>query len=78
MKWLTATRLRVLHSFDVMNDPQTWQRIADALDMNVEIDPEKVKTMFDGIKLDQCGAPCKNGKPCGVAVHKNERCWRHK
>jgi hypothetical protein len=61
-----------------MTDPAVWQRAADALGMNVEIDPEKVKTMFDGIKLDQCGAMCKNGKPCGIAVHENERCWRHK
>jgi len=77
--WRTATRLRVLLSSDViMNDPAVWQKAADALGMNVEIDPEKVHRMFEGIKLDQCGAPCKSGKPCGIAVHKNERCWRHK
>jgi hypothetical protein len=61
-----------------MNDPAVWQKAADALGMNVEIDPEKVHRMFDGIRLDQCGAPCKNGKPCGIAVHKNEKCWRHR
>jgi hypothetical protein len=46
--------------------------------MDVEIDPEKVKNIFDGIRFDQCGAMCKSGKPCSVAVHKNEKCWRHK
>jgi hypothetical protein len=61
-----------------MNDPHKWQNIADALGMDVEIDPEKVKNMFDGIRFDQCGAMCKSGKPCSVAVHGDERCWRHK
>jgi hypothetical protein len=61
-----------------MNDPQKWQNITDALGMDVEIDPEKVKNMFDDVRFYQCGAACKNGKPCGVAVHENERCWRHR
>ena len=62
-----------------MNDPQKWQHIADALGMNVKIDPEKVHKMFDGFEFkDNCGAPCKNGKPCGIWVNEGERCWRHK
>jgi len=62
-----------------MNDPQKWQRVADALGMNVTIDPEKVHELLDGFGFkDNCGAPCKNGKPCGAWVHEGERCWRHK
>jgi hypothetical protein len=62
-----------------MNDPAVWQKAADSLGMDVEIDPEKVHQMFGGLEFkDNCGAMCKNGKPCGVWVHKNERCWRHK
>jgi hypothetical protein len=62
-----------------MNDPAVWQKAADSLGMDVEIDPEKVHQMFGGgLEFkDNCGAMCKNGKPCGVWVHKNERCWRH-
>jgi hypothetical protein len=58
-----------------MNDPQNWQKAADALGMDVEIDPEKVHRMFDGVR--NCGAMCKSGKPCGVWVHGDVRCWRH-
>jgi len=64
-----------------MNDPQTWQKLADALGMDVEIDPEKVHKIFDGGFFDRtynCGAQCKSGKPCGVYVLKGEKCWRHK
>ena len=64
-----------------MNDPAVWQKAADALGMNVEIDPEKVHKIFGGGVFDRtynCGAQCKSGKPCGVYVLKGEKCWRHK
>jgi hypothetical protein len=61
-----------------MNNPVKWQRAADALGMDVKIDPEKVHRMFDGFVFkNECGAECKNGKPCGVWVPKGEKCWRH-
>ena len=64
-----------------MNNPQTWQNIADALGMDVEIDPEKVHRVMDGwetMRIYNCGAECKNGKSCGAWVLKGEKCWRHK
>lgn len=61
-----------------MNDPAVWQRAADALGMDVKIDPEKVHQMFDGFVMPRnCGAPCKNGKPCGVWIKGDGKCWRH-
>jgi hypothetical protein len=66
---------------DVKN-PHHWQKIADSLGMKVTIDPEKVKKMSEGFEylqnMQNCGAPCKNGKPCGVWVNGDVRCWRHK
>jgi hypothetical protein len=63
-------------------DPHYWQKIADSLGMKVTIDPEKVKKMEEDFeflkKIQNCGAPCKSGKPCGVWVNGGGRCWRHK
>lgn len=64
-----------------VHDPELWQRIVDSMGINVKVDPEKVRTLFSGwdnMRADNCGAPCKNGKPCGVWVHKGEKCWRHR
>ena len=65
-----------------MDKPEVWQKIADSLGMDVEIDPEKVNKFSETWKyienLQNCGAPCKNGKPCGVWVQGDQRCWRHK
>jgi hypothetical protein len=62
-----------------MDNPETWQKVANALDMNVEIDPEKVRTLFSewDTRTYNCGSLCKNGNPCGIWVRKGQKCWRH-
>ena len=63
-----------------VKDPEAWQKVVDALGMKAEVDPDKVRTLFSGwdeIRTHNCGAPCKNGKPCGVWVHRDQKCWRH-